>query len=66
MSEIDMRIAAIKDGSRPDWASRSDRWFAWQPVRVGALGTGPLRVGCWLWRNQCCGVTIYQDLEDGA
>ena len=47
-----------------DWIeenrSRSDMWFAWHPVRTGALGTGKL---VWLkrvWRNRCCGVTIYQ------
>ncbi len=44
--------------------SRSDTWFAWYPVRVGALGTGRL---IWLervWRNRCMGVTIYQSLKD--
>jgi hypothetical protein len=43
--------------------SRSDTWFAWYPVRVGALGTGRF---VWLrrvWRNKCCGVTIYQPLD---
>ena len=44
--------------------SRSDFWFAWRPVRIGALGTGPFRWLKKLWRNQCCGVTIYQDPAD--
>lgn len=51
-------------GRRPDWASKDDSWFAWRPVRVGALGTGPVRWLVRLWRNKCCGVTIYQDLGD--
>lgn len=42
--------------------SQSDTWFAWRPVRLGALKSGPW---IWLrkvWRNKCCGVTIYQEL----
>lgn len=45
--------------------SRSDHWFAWFPVFTGALGTGKL---IWLktvWRNKCCGVTIYQENNNG-
>ena len=42
--------------------SYTDIWFAWRPVRIGALSTGPYRWLCWLWRNRCMGVTIYQDL----
>lgn len=43
--------------------SRSDTWFAWYPVEVGAFG------GRWVWlrrvwRNRCAGVTIYQRLDD--
>jgi hypothetical protein len=38
-------------------------WFAWRPVRTGALGTGR-----WVWlervrRSRCLGVTIYQPLD---
>lgn len=41
-----------------------DIWFAWRPVRLGAL-----RGGSFVWlrhiaRNQCLGVTLYQDIED--
>lgn len=42
--------------------SITDTWFAWYPVRIGALSTGPY---VWLrrvWRNRCMGVTIYQRL----
>lgn len=60
---IDSRVAAIKSGERPEWSSYSDTWFTWYPVRIGAFGTGPLRWLTRLWRNRCCGVTIYQDLE---
>jgi len=38
-------------------------WFAWRPVRLGALGTGPV---AWLrpvWFATAMGVTIYQSLE---
>lgn len=40
--------------------SESDIWFAWFPVRLGALSTGRW---IWLkkvWRNKCAGVIIYQ------
>lgn len=60
---IDERLAAVRSGARPDWRSRSDTWFAWRPVRLGALGTGPW---VWLrrvWRNRCAGITIYQSLH---
>lgn len=43
--------------------NKENIWFAWYPVRLGALGTGRL---VWLkrvWRNECMGVTIYQPLE---
>lgn len=46
--------------------SRSDTWFAWFPVRYGALGTGRV---AWLrrvWRNRCAGVAIYQPLPSNA
>jgi hypothetical protein len=49
----------IKRGWESD-ASRDDIWFAWYPVQLGALGTGGW---AWLrkvWRNKCCGSTIYQ------
>jgi hypothetical protein len=45
-------------------ASASDTWFAWHPVRLGALGTGRLAWMRRLWRNRCLGVTIYQDLAN--
>ena len=44
--------------------SKTDTWFAWYPVRVGAISTGPF---VWLrkvWRNRCGGVSIYQPLDD--
>lgn len=44
-------------------ASRDDTWFAWYPVRIGALSTGRY---VWLqrvWRNRCMGCTIYQPLD---
>ncbi len=44
-------------------SNKSDEWFAWYPVRTGALSTGHW---VWLkrvWRNRCMGVTIYQPLE---
>ena len=47
----------------PKLASTTDTWFAWRPVRRGALGTGRW---VWLrrvWRNRCMGATIYQDLD---
>lgn len=62
MSEIERRLAAVQSGPYPDWLSRSDAWFAWYPVRTGALGGGDW---IWLrrvWRNRCLGVTIYQPL----
>lgn len=43
--------------------STTDHWFAWHPVRLGALGTGRW---VWLrkvWRNRFLGVAIYQPLE---
>ena len=44
-------------------ASKSDEWFAWRPVRTGALGTGQWAWMKRLWRNKCCGVVIYQPLN---
>lgn len=38
----------------------NDVWFAWRPVRLGALGTGRM---VWLkrvWRSRCARVAIYQ------
>jgi hypothetical protein len=43
--------------------SRSDVWFAWRPVRSGALGAGPWLWWRHVWRNRCRGVTIYQPLD---
>jgi hypothetical protein len=40
-----------------------DIWFAWYPVHIGALGTGPRRWLKRLYRERFAGVTIYQDLE---
>ena len=59
-----IRIREANPAGTESWASLSDTWFAWYPVRVGALGTGSWRWMCRLWRNRCLGVTIYQDLED--
>jgi hypothetical protein len=59
MQSIDERIKK----RAPKDASQTDQWFAWYPVRIGALGTGQI---VWLkkvWRNRCCGVTIYQPLD---
>jgi len=65
VSEIDRRIASTAAGFTPQWASRSDTWFAWRPVFTGALGMiGGGRL-VWLrrvYRNRCMGVTIYQEL----
>lgn len=63
MNIIEQRLQQCRSGARIDYASKSDFWFASRPVQTGALGTGPIRFGCWLWRNQCMGVTIYQDLD---
>lgn len=46
-----------------EWRSKSDIWFAWYPVHLGALGTGRLAWRERLWRNRCMGVTIYQTLK---
>jgi hypothetical protein len=35
----------------------------WYPVRTGALGTGEWAWLCRVYRNRCCGVTIYQPLD---
>lgn len=43
--------------------SVSDEWFAWYPVKLGALGRGGWAWWRKVWRNRCMGVTIYQDLE---
>lgn len=43
--------------------SVTDIWYAWYPVRYGALGTGRW---VWLrkvWRNRCGGTAIYQPLS---
>lgn len=47
MTIIDDRIAS----KNSKWASKSDTWFAWRPVRTGALGSGSfvwLRKVCWI------------------
>ena len=52
----------VEPEKKNKYASGSDKWFAWHPVRTGALGTGSV---VWLkhvWRNKCFGVTIYQDI----
>ena len=43
--------------------SESDEWFAWYPVRTGALGTGKIVFLKKVWRNRCGGITIYQPME---
>jgi hypothetical protein len=41
-----------------------DTWFAWHPVRLGALGTGRLVWLQYVWRERICpGVAIYQELK---
>ncbi|GEM_PF-6008029 len=41
----------------------TDIWFAWFPVRLGALGSGKLAWMQRVWRNRCGGVKIYQPLD---
>ena len=63
VNEIDQRIELVKRGEHQEWLPKEDIWFAWYPVRIGALSTGP-RV--WLkhvWRDRCLGVTAYQLLS---
>lgn len=60
MTEIELRLALARGGFAPQWLPKFDLWFAWRPVRTGALGTGG-----WTWlryvsRDRCLGVTIYQ------
>lgn len=43
-------------------ASRSDEWFAWYPVRLGAIGVGRWVWMQHVWRNRCMEAMIYQDL----
>jgi hypothetical protein len=43
----------------PSNRSRTDMWFAWYPVRLGALGTGSISWLRRLRRSRCCGVTLY-------
>ena len=43
--------------------SKWDIWFAWHPVRLGALGTGRIAFMEEVARNRCMGVTIYQPKE---
>ena len=60
MASINEKIKQGRDADK----SKSDNWFAWYPVRLGALGTGGW---LWLekvWRNKCCGVTIYQPIDE--
>lgn len=49
--------------------SATDIWFAWRPVRVGALGDGPSVWWKKVWRNRThfCGVevAVYQELPVG-
>lgn len=52
----------IRRGRMSD-RSKSDEWFAWYPVYLGVLGTGELVWLEKLWRNRCCGATIYQRLD---
>ena len=59
MKSIDDRIKLGREKDR----NRSDEWFAWFPVRAGALGTGHWMWLKTVWRNKCCGVTIYQPLD---
>lgn len=63
MSELDRRIAQCASGERPDYATREDEWFAWYPVRCGALRMGRIAWLEWVWRDRCMGVTTYQPLS---
>ena len=56
MNWIDKKMLEDFEGNK----SKSDIWFAWYPVRLGALGTGRLIWFKKVWRNKCCGITIYQ------
>lgn len=40
--------------------ARTGIWFAWHPVRLGALATGRLVWLMRVWRCRCMGVAIYQ------
>lgn len=44
--------------------STTGTWWAWRPVRLGALGTGPWAWGRRVWFNTTFGVSIYQELPD--
>lgn len=58
MTELQSRIAlGLK------YNGIQDTWFAWYPVRTGALGTGRLRWLKKLYRERFSGVTIYQELR---
>lgn len=63
---VDLALRIFASGIDPAWIeenrTKNDAWFAWHPVRLGALGTGRL---VWLrrvWRSRCMGTAIYQRL----
>jgi len=62
ISELDARIEMVRRGERPDWMPQSDFWWASEPIRTGALGTGREAHMEWVWRNRALGVTIYQPI----
>lgn len=57
MNELDRRMAM-----KIPYDGKRDIWFAWYPVRIGALSTGPLRWLRRLHRERFLGLAIYQDL----
>jgi hypothetical protein len=61
MNELDRRITL-----KVPYNGIRDVWFAWRPVRIGALGTGPKRWLTKLYRERFAGVTIYQDPHCGC
>jgi hypothetical protein len=63
MDTIDARLDELRAGRHPEWRNQEDIWFAWYPVRTGALGAGRVVWLTKVWRNRCCGVTIYQTLD---
>src|SRR5450755_4779477 len=64
MTEIDRRIDIVKAGFADHWLPQEDTWFAWYPVRLGALGTGELVWFRYVRRDMCLGVTNYFSLKE--
>jgi hypothetical protein len=60
--DINLEFPPISLPNRHLW-NKEDIWFAWFPVRLGALGNGKIAWMRKVWRNRCLGATIYQDIE---